>query len=334
MALSTHTRPGATPVLPCIASTAGVAATEKFDFWHDVVSRNLVDLDYSLVDRTPFDAMFSGTTVDAINVSRIKATAHRVSRSPASISRHGAEALVFNFVLSGRMIAEQDGRATTINPGEGVVCDARRAYSLHFDQPFEIACVRLPHHALSHGIAGLQRVTATNFSDTTQLCPLVFSYLSELLQRADSISDASSRRISNSFIELTAAMLAEATQSAPAPISDYRDLALIRIKEFVERNLGDFDLEPATVAAALKISPRYINQLLKAEATSLSRYIWRRRLEMAAADLDNGGLDSLSISTIAMNNGFNDLSHFSKAFRERFGQAPRDYRCQGRERQS
>ena len=234
--------------------------------------------------------------------------------------------MVFNFVLSGRMIAEQDGRTATIGVGEGVVCDARRAYSLHFDHPFEIACVRLPHQALSHEVAGLQRITATNFNSTTQLCPLVFSYLSELLRRTDSISDGSSRRISNSFIELVAAMLAEATQASPAPISDYRNLALIRIKDFVERNLGDFDLDPTAVAAALKFSPRYINQLLETEGTSLSRYIWRRRLEMAASDLENNGLDSLSISTIALNNGFNDLSHFSKAFRERFGKSPRNYR--------
>jgi AraC family transcriptional regulator, positive regulator of tynA and feaB len=47
---------------------------------------------------------------------------------------------------------------------------------------------------------------------------------------------------------------------------------------------------------------------------------------MAASDLENSGLDSLSISTIALNNGFNDLSHFSKAFRERFGESPRGYR--------
>ncbi|MGX1349592.1 AraC-like DNA-binding protein [Bradyrhizobium elkanii] len=32
------------------------------------------------------------------------------------------------------------------------------------------------------------------------------------------------------------------------------------------------------------------------------------------------------VSQIAMDNGFNDLSHFSKAFRMKFGLAPRDYR--------
>jgi AraC-like DNA-binding protein len=100
----------------------------------------------------------------------------------------------------------------------------------------------------------------------------------------------------------------------------------MRIKDFVERNLGDFDLDPTMVAAALKLSPRYMNQLLELEGTSLSRYIWRRRLERAAADLTNFALNGLSISSIALNNGFSDLSHFSKAFRDRFAHSPSEYR--------
>lgn len=36
-----------------------------------------------------------------------------------------------------------------------------------------------------------------------------------------------------------------------------------------------------------------------------------------------------SISTIALAHGFNDLSHFSRAFRDRFGMSPRGYRATG-----
>ena len=175
----------------------------------------------------------------------------------------------------------------------------------------------------------MQRITATNFNSTTQLCPLVFSYLSDLLRHTHSYS-WTGKSLCGGFptalSNWSQRCWPKAIQASPAPISDYRNLALIRIKDFVERNLGDFDLDPTAVAAALKFFSRYINQLLETEGTSLSRYIWRRRLEMAASDLENNGLDSLSISTIALNNGFNDLSHFNKAFRERFGELPRNYR--------
>jgi AraC-like DNA-binding protein len=67
-------------------------------------------------------------------------------------------------------------------------------------------------------------------------------------------------------------------------------------------------------------------RLVEAENTSLARYIWRRRLERAAIDLRDPARESLGISAIAMAHGFNDLSHFSRAFRQRFEMSPRAYR--------
>lgn len=82
------------------------------------------------------------------------------------------------------------------------------------------------------------------------------------------------------------------------------------------------------VSRELRLSPRYINRLFETEDTSLSRYIWRRRLERTAENLRDPTLRCRSISLIAMDNGFNDLSHFSKAFRLRFDLSPREYRSQ------
>lgn len=83
------------------------------------------------------------------------------------------------------------------------------------------------------------------------------------------------------------------------------------------------------MASTLKLSPRYINKLFEADGTSLSRYIWRRRIERAATDLRDPAMRALGISAIAMALGFNDLSHFSRVFRQRFGMSPRDYRVDG-----
>lgn len=312
--------------LPCLASTAGVSVRERLAYWHDAIARNMLDLDFGLVGETPFEATFNGASVDALGISVIKASAHTVSRTEASIAKSDSDHILLNFVLAGRLVAEQDGRMAIINVGEAVACDARRTYSLRLDGPVELANVRLSRQSLTHAVAGMQRITAVNLNSSGPLCPLVFSYLNGLIGRAALLSETASHRISNSFIELIAGLLIDASQSSPAPLSDYRNLALIRIKDFVERNLGDVDLDPTMVAAALKLSPRYLNQLLELEGTSLSRYIWRRRLERAAADLRNSGLKGLSISTIALNNGFSNLSHFSKAFRDRFDHSPSEFR--------
>lgn len=77
-------------------------------------------------------------------------------------------------------------------------------------------------------------------------------------------------------------MVAEFAACSQPALTKYRRLALMRVKDTVERNIGNSDLTPATIAAELERYPRYINQLLEAEGTSLSRYIWGRRLDRCA----------------------------------------------------
>ncbi|MGJ4931602.1 helix-turn-helix domain-containing protein [Bradyrhizobium sp. HKCCYLS2038] len=312
---------------PCFASTAGIPARERFDYWHDVVGRNLVDLDYGLVGDSQFDATFHGTPINGLDLCRIKASPHLAQRSPAGISRADSSMLVFNFVLSGSLVAEQDGRSAHLKPGDGALCDARRPYKLHSQEAFELACIRVPREQCAGRIPHLHRLSACNLGQRGELAPMVFGYISHLIERAPNLtSRAAGYKISQNFKDLLLATLAELAESLPPSLTEYRSLALMRVKAMVERNAHDPELTPAAVAAELKLSPRYINQLLEAEGTSLSRYIWSRRLDRCAEQLKDPALRARSVSQIAMDNGFNDLSHFSKAFRSKFGSAPRDYR--------
>jgi len=315
-------------VQPYTASTCGIPTGEEFDYWRDVVCRGLGDFDYELVGGGRFEAELRGFSFSGLSLSRISGSPHKVLRSKASISRMESDAFVFNFVLAGKLIAEQDGRTTSLVAGEGTICDPQRPYSLHAEGPIEIVGIRLPRQSLSSALGGLQRLTATNLGEASALCPLVLNYLMHLAERAPLLSSATIRRISQNFTELMAAMLGEIAQTDAIPLSEYRGMVLMRVKDIVERNIGNAELTPSLVAGELKLSPRYINQLLGAEGTSLSRYIWRRRLERTAEDLRDPALRGQSISRIALNNGFNDLSHFSKAFRQRFELCPRAYRGQ------
>jgi len=317
---------GAASMQPCVASTAGVPPRERFDYWHDVVGRNLVDLDYRLIGEGQFDATISATPMSALQLCRIQASPHSATRSSAGISRAESESIVFNFVLSGSLVAEQDGRVARLKVGDGALCDADRPYRLHSAEAYELASIRIPRQSVTSRVCHLNRLSAYNFSERGELAPMVFAYLSRMVDRAPNLSGSAGIRVSQNFAELLIAMVAEFTESASLPLTEYRGLALMRVKETVERNLGSIDLTPATLAAELKLSPRYINQLLEAEGTSLSRYIWGRRLERAAEQLKDPGLRGRSVSQIAMDNGFNDLSHFSKSFRGRFDLSPRDYR--------
>jgi AraC family transcriptional activator of tynA and feaB len=111
----------------------------------------------------------------------------------------------------------------------------------------------------------------------------------------------------------------------PPDINGFRScsLTLHRVKDFVERHLADPDLNAALVASAVGLSSRYVNDLFEDEGTSLMRHVWRRRLEKCRKDLQDPAHVGHRVPEIAFRWGFNDLLHFSRAFRQRFGSTPR-----------
>jgi AraC-like DNA-binding protein len=108
------------------------------------------------------------------------------------------------------------------------------------------------------------------------------------------------------------------------------ELQLEAILAFCRRNLHDTDLSPQRVADQLRMSVRTLHWRFKQTGQSFGRWVRENRLDGCAAVLRDPNQRSRNISDIAFNWGFNDLSHFNKAFRARFNMTPREWRNEGR----
>ncbi|RUX65433.1 AraC family transcriptional regulator, partial [Mesorhizobium sp. M7A.F.Ca.US.014.04.1.1] len=76
-----------------------------------------------------------------------------------------------------------------------------------------------------------------------------------------------------------------------------------------------------------RLSARYIRKLFESEGTSLSDFMLCQRLLRAHRMLSNPRHAGRSITAIAFEAGFNDLSYFNRAFRRRYGATPSDVRA-------
>ena len=74
------------------------------------------------------------------------------------------------------------------------------------------------------------------------------------------------------------------------------------------------------------VSTRHLHNLFQHSGTTVTRWIWERRLKAAREDILNPVMMEKSITEIAYQRGFNDSAHFSRTFKSRFDLAPSQLR--------
>jgi AraC-like DNA-binding protein len=102
---------------------------------------------------------------------------------------------------------------------------------------------------------------------------------------------------------------------------------LREIFDYTNRNIADGALGPHQVASSLGISVRYLHKLFAASGMTFGSYVVMRRLEHVHNELVAGGSTQETIAQLAQRWGFRDISAFNRAFRKRFGSAPRHLRA-------
>jgi AraC-like DNA-binding protein len=105
-----------------------------------------------------------------------------------------------------------------------------------------------------------------------------------------------------------------------------------RIVRCLDENFTDPEYSSARLAQAVGISRRYADSIFAEMDNSFGRALLEKRLERCHLLLSDPAFRQRSITDIAFETGFNNLSHFSKKFRERFGVSPRSIRTSARSR--
>jgi len=98
------------------------------------------------------------------------------------------------------------------------------------------------------------------------------------------------------------------------------------IKQYISVNLKDPELTPALIAYKHCISTRYLHMLFKREGVSISDWIKIARIEGCKSDIARLSHRELSVTDIALDWGFNDLSTFYRLFKQATGLAPGQYK--------
>ncbi|MNZ89717.1 Transcriptional activator FeaR [compost metagenome] len=103
-----------------------------------------------------------------------------------------------------------------------------------------------------------------------------------------------------------------------------RQQLLQRALRCIEQNLGNEGLNTEYLCAALNTSPRQLSRAFELEGIPPNRYIWDLRLKRCRQELIAS--PGASISDIAFRFGFNHSAHFSRSYKNCFGETPTETR--------
>ena len=311
---------------PRIVSTDGVPPSRRVAFWNDVVGGTLIAQVADPADPSHFSGRMRSLDFGDICIAEIRADASRVSRTPTHVAHTSDPVWLMRLQLAGSVTARYDGREIHLGPGNFMLYDSTHPYCMLFHEPATMLALRVPQKTLLGYIPRPDRVACRLMSGSSGAGSLASQFLQAFWQRC---AEMQSEEVVPRLIDVALRLLASAYADLPQSTverSCVMTAQRMRILQYIDRHLREPDLTPTRIAAALQITPTYLHRILADDPDSASRYILRRRLEACARALADPSHRTRSVTDIALDYGFNSLTHFSRTFRAHHGLSPREYR--------
>jgi len=310
-------------------STDCVPASERLGYWNDRISETFDNLVVDSDRGEAFSGVLARAPLGALGMMSAESAAARVSNSNDPFrSRARPPVIYLHLQHAGRSSNAQFGREATLEAGDFTLCDATRPYEVRFAEANHMLVVRLPAEQVAARVGDPETLSCVAMSGSSGGAAVLSSFLRSLWSQIDvGHEEGWADSLSDTVLDLAA--LAYRPNRGLARTASPRSQRRSEAIEYIEGRLGDPGLRVSEVAAALGLTPRYLQLLFAELATTPGLYILERRLALAAEQL-RGPAGRGSVTMAAMAAGFGDLTYFGRAFRKRFGVTPRDYAAGGR----
>lgn len=318
-------------------STEGLAPKDQFAYWSDVVCeactplaavRTRQHLARSSVGKGLTGWARAVRLADSTSTEFASCT-QRLTHGPAEVRRGRDEQIFVNLQLNGTTRGEQDGRMCVVPPGSFAVFDTTRPYVLEFDESPDGA----PWRVLSFKIARDQMLpliplpalrTARTIDARSGAGAVAADMMTSLWRSRAQLSAASRLALDHACTEVIATALG-AFEKDVHDRGTVDDALRASIARFVHERLPHGQVPAVEAARHVGISVRKLHQLYDGCETTFGATVRDLRLQRAARQLETRGSD-VTVTDVANRWGFCDASHFTRAFKAKYGMTPTAYR--------
>jgi AraC family transcriptional activator of tynA and feaB len=306
-------------------STGAVASEDDADLFQSEMHRLFsISLSVRTSSPRPLSARMSAYCGKNLRFATLRFSPHSTVWAPGSTSADAR--LLVSVHKEGVAMVSQGGDAHRVDAGDIFVIDPAR--------PFHIETGSISSHSLYLSasavralVPDIDHLTALPIRGDHPAAAIFRSAADELVARAATLEESVADGLSEALPYLLAPALAcLGPANGQAMSGRLRQLHRRRITQFVRDHLADPKLDVHTIAQGVDLSPRHLYELFSDEALPLMKWVWSERLDHCRRDLLQPKLKRRTVGEIAYSWGFSDVSHFSRAFKQRFGLTPRDCR--------
>ena len=234
---------------------------------------------------------------------------------------------IVTVALSGGGIVYAHGIETQIGGGSATLARSSEPHRFCIHSRSETVSFRFGVNRIAPLIDDLDAALNRRIPADSDALRLLVHYAGAL-QRQDTFETPELRNMVSTHLHDLAALAIGATRDA-AEVASGRGVRAARlraIKGAIVENLADRQLSVDIIAARHGVTPRYVRRLFESTATTFSEFVLAQRLNRAYRMLVASAFFGRTVSSIAFEAGFGDISYFNRTFRRLYGATPSDVR--------
>lgn len=307
-------------------TTADMPVAGRTAAWNALYSARMSHVEFTPGDRDKFDAELRIGQLGPVKLARLTVDSCSVERSQRHSLPKGQR--FYNFLLQaeGSSTFYHCGNESHLSEGDFVLVDTALPHYFRTQDLSVTLMARVQSDLLREYLSSPEQYCGRRLGKAVGVTGTVAAMMKALTSKVESGVEAGyDARIARYLLDMMSLSYDVGFNSDGngSPILWQRRSEIVR---YIEDNLRDPELCPASIAVGLRLSPRYLRTIFSVAGEKVSAYILRRRLEECGRQMANPSWCNHTLTEIAFSWGFNSAAHFTRCFRSQFGMAPRDYR--------
>jgi AraC-like DNA-binding protein len=301
-------------------STRSVPPEHRIPLWEEFNRRYIVELKVETYSRHGLQGTMRHMQVGRVAITDIVANDHVVRSGRDRTPQASQGGLGMTITLKGTGFLYQSGLSVPITAGDVVTHDPDSPRMLGFASDMHQLVVAVPRelHFRRTGNWTLPQGLVSNIAQGETFASNIVALVGRLLSDPASSTPAHEGILLDLFD-----LIAEGVTGSSMTY-------YIAAKDYIRAHLHESDLSVRRIASAVAISERQLARTFASQHASVAATVAEIRLQRAHELLGDVRRLGTPIHGIAKSLGFTSSSHFSKAFRQRFGYSPTEVRALAR----